>query len=224
MGKFGQLRSSQIESYGENLISAFEQKQEKIKLNGATFQNPCLYFSNQGIDNDSYYLKFEVVKRIDSSQTFTLKLLKSSLEQDDEQYIFDCFVPAASTNQRETVIFQIVFQPNSEYDSLVFEIKREPLDYYLSNLDGTSGRIAIINVLEFLKLINIVDYLKQNFDNDLNSLYKIGVQGPFGLLMCINGEQIRIGKNKIYEIDNNYKINFMSFAPTDEYFIMDFEY
>ena len=224
MGKFGQFRSSQIESYGESLISTFEQKQRKIQLNGATFQNPCLYFSNQVTDNNSYYLKFEVVKRIDSTQTFTLKLLKSSLEQDNEQYIFDCLVPAAVSNQEETVTFQVVFQPNSEYDSLVFEIKREPLDYYLSNLDETSGRIITINVLEFLKLINIVDYLKQNFDSDLDSLYKIGVQGPFGLLMCINGEQIRVGKNKIYEIDNNYKINFMSFVPTNDFFIMDFEY
>ena len=51
--------------------------------------------------------------------------------------------------------------------------------------------------------------------------------------MCINGEQIRIGKTIIYEINNDIiKITSISFVPKQvtltsnevDYFIMDFEY
>jgi hypothetical protein len=51
--------------------------------------------------------------------------------------------------------------------------------------------------------------------------------------MCINGEQIRIGKTGIYEINHDdIKITSISFVPKVinsttnelEYFIMDFEY
>ena len=33
------------------------------------------------------------------------------------------------------------------------------------------------------------------------------------MLMCINKEQIRIGKSGIYEINNGIKINFIGFVP-----------
>lgn len=43
--------------------------------------------------------------------------------------------------------------------------------------------------------------------------------------MCINGEQIRIGKSGIYEINNGINITFISFIPKEsDYFIFDYEY
>ncbi len=43
---------------------------------------------------------------------------------------------------------------------------------------------------------------------------KIGIQGPSGMLFCINGEGIRIGPSGIYEIRNsNYKIHFLGAIP-----------
>ena len=44
--------------------------------------------------------------------------------------------------------------------------------------------------------------------------------------MCINGEQIRIGKNGIYEINNTIQVTFLGFIPksASEYFIVDYEY
>ena len=45
------------------------------------------------------------------------------------------------------------------------------------------------------------------------------------MLMCINREQIRIGKNGIYEINNGVEIKSIGFVPADnDYFIMDYEY
>jgi len=50
--------------------------------------------------------------------------------------------------------------------------------------------------------------------------------------MCINGEQIRIGKSGIYELNNGIAVSFIGFIPKEsttssdglDYFIMDFEY
>ncbi len=69
------------------------------------------------------------------------------------------------------------------------------------------------------------------------TLTKIGIQGPPGLLMCINGEAIRIGPSGIYEINNGYKVTFLGFivresrqrkdrdgVPDYDYFIMDYQY
>ena len=53
---------------------------------------------------------------------------------------------------------------------------------------------------------------------------KLGVQGPPSMLMCINGEPIRIGKNGIYELNNpNINIDFLSFIPKlNDFFIIDY--
>jgi len=89
-----------------------------------------------------------------------------------------------------------------------------------------------IIIKNYTRLINIISTLKQTYSN-MTYLTKIGIQGPPSLLMCINGEQIRIGKSGIYEINNDIiKITSISFAPKQatltsnevDYFIMDFEY
>ena len=63
-------------------------------------------------------------------------------------------------------------------------------------------------------------------------LNKIGVQGPPGLLMCINGEDIRVGPSGIYEINNGYQVTFIGFVIQEsdqtldrrDYFILDYQY
>jgi len=89
-----------------------------------------------------------------------------------------------------------------------------------------------ITVKSFTRLINIISTLKQTYSN-MNHLTKIGIQGPPSLLMCINGEQIRIGATGIYEINrDDIRITSINFVPKEskffsdglDYFIMDFEY
>ena len=77
-----------------------------------------------------------------------------------------------------------------------------------------------------ITLARIENVIKQISASSSFYLTKIGIQGPPSLLMCINGEQIRIGKSGIYEINNeNVKISFVGFIPNQlDYFIMDFEY
>ena len=45
--------------------------------------------------------------------------------------------------------------------------------------------------------------------------------------MCINGEEIKVGRSGLYEILNGYKISFIGFIvePDDnKYFILDYQY
>jgi len=101
----------------------------------------------------------------------------------------------------------------------------------MENDDGTYGRIMEVTIISFTRLVDVVGFLKSSYP-DLSYLTKIGVQGPPSLLMSINGEQIRVGRNGIYEINNGINITSISFVPKTstassdglEYFIMDFEY
>ena len=226
MYQFGQFRSSQVDSYTTSLqISMDRQPTEKFSSNDIVFYNVCGNLSNDNIVNNknSYYLQFEVQEKIDSVQKFYLKLKNTMQEEDNEQLIEEFIVPMG----RGKRYFEIIFTPNSTYDQILWELQRTALDYRLDY-----NRLMDITVTEFVQLINILPILKQTY-NDITYLTKIGIQGPPSLLMCINGEQIRIGKSGIYELNNDLiKITFISFIPkqntfssnTLDYFIMDFEY
>lgn len=88
-----------------------------------------------------------------------------------------------------------------------------------------------VNENNIYLITNIIDTFASTYG--LTELIRIGVQGPTGLMMSINGEQIRIGKTGIYELnDINIKITYLGFAlkenvlNVDGYdnFILDFEY
>ena len=124
------------------------------------------------------------------------------------------------------MFFEVVFTPNAVYDQIIWELQRTFLDYQMEY-----GRTIEVEILQFTQLINVLTNLMQIYP-DLTYLTKIGIQGPPLMLMCINGEQIRIGRNGIYEINNEaIKITSISFIPKEstlsnkqDYFIMDFEY
>ena len=223
MGRIGQFRSSQLSSYSTPLeVSSMSQIEILSNVAGEIrFKNICGILENANIlNNDNcYYLKFYINQRSDSTQTFYVKLLNSTLLEDNEQIIGSFNVQEGTS----VTYYELIFQPNAIYDTIVFELQRTADDYRLTNGDGTSGRIIEGNITNLEKLINVIDFLKNEYDG-LEYLKKIGIQGPVALMFCLNGEQIRVGRNKIYEIHNDYKINFIGFVPYGNYFIMDFEY
>lgn len=112
---------------------------------------------------------------------------------------------------------ELIFTPNKDYKYLGFVINRVPADKNISpkrnpitdqTLDlEDNGDIAIIN-----------NILPQTAD-------KIGVQSRPGTLLCINHEQIRIGRTGVYEINNGVKVSFFGIASangSDEKNINDF--
>lgn len=194
-----------------------------------------------------YYLKFRILKKTDAifndqnnqqinnqnnQQTFYLKLQKTNNDSSGavqkEQYIKTFIVPNDNSqneidedNLSNWVYFETIISPNSNYNQLLWEMKRQYIDFTTSERTGTNGRISKI-VIQFFGRI---DNKMPNLPNGINSLSKVGIQGPPAMLMCINGEEIRIGKSGVYEINDSVQINFLGFIPTtNDYFIVDYEY
>ena len=97
--------------------------------------------------------------------------------------------------------------------------------YNIINADGTYGRICNIYIDRLDEVYNVINYLNPLINK--SSLLQIGVQSAPGLLMCINGEEIKVGRSGLYEILNGYKISFIGFIvePDDnKYFILDYQY
>lgn len=179
-----------------------------------------------------YYLKFKVQKKSyggNHPQVFSLKLQRIENENIiKEQFIKTLTVPDMPIEVNdEYVSFELIIAPNSAYNQLIWQMQRDVLDYTTQEtIDGETfnGRVPIINVETFSEIVNTIDSFQINSQN--TALSKVGIQGPPSLLMCINGEQIRIGKNGIYEISNSIQITFLGFIPksASDYFIIDYEY
>ena len=176
-------------------------------------------------NQNHYYLQFTVQKRQDSEQVFYLKLCNTSQSEDNTQLIEEYKVAKGTGSSK----FEVIIVPNSNYDQIIWQLQRIGDDYTIRNTDGTYGRIMNVTVNSYTQLIDIMPILKLKYTG-MRYLTKIGIQGPPSLLMCINGQQIRLGKNGIYEINNGINITSINFVPKKlssnnlEYFIMDFEY
>lgn len=144
-----------------------------------------------------YYIRFKVQKGA-IAQKVALKLLSETKEQ-----TIKTFSLGAGSGEVE---FEVVFSPKTNvYQQIYFESEQE-IDFEIEKL------CSIYNILQTLQL---------------NSLKQLGVQGPTNLLMCINGEEIRIGRTGIYEINNGIKITSLGFVvePDDKKnFIIDYQY
>lgn len=225
----GQLRRNQINSYS----TALSYRQDLIRNENSIidFYDQCMYLSGVNIVSSiySYYLKFEVTQLPEVIQEFSIKLQSDEVTVDNIQNIRSFVVKQGLG----TTTFELIFTPNSNYNQIIFELKRMALDFYTDNGDGTSGRIMNIKILQFDRVINVISsYLAKNFPG-MTSLKKIGIQGPPGLLFCIDGEEIRIGRSGIYELYNeDITISYIGFIIKDslftqdgkDFFIMDFKY
>lgn len=229
MYQIGQLRRNQINSYS----TALSYRQDLIRNENSIidFYDQCMYLSGANIVSSiySYYLKFEVTQLPEVIQEFSIKLQSDEVTVDNIQNIRSFVVKQGLG----TTTFELIFTPNSNYNQIIFELKRMALDFYTDNGDGTSGRIMNIKILQFDRVINVISsYLAKNFPG-MTSLKKIGIQGPPGLLFCIDGEEIRIGRSGIYELYNeDITISYIGFIIKDslftqdgkDFFIMDFKY
>lgn len=226
----GQFRRPQLSSYSTSLSMTLSRQQTEGATSGdILFYNACGNLSGDNIINSQncYYLRFGVGQRSDSQQTFYLKLRNVSETEDNEQLIEEFKV----TRGTGTTYFEVLLAPNATYNQILWELQRTALDYTMLNADGTYGRVMNIVDYTYTRLVDVLATLKSTYSG-MEYLTKIGIQGPPSLLMCINREQIRIGKTGIYEINNGINITSISFVPKEstlssdglDYFIMDFQY
>lgn len=227
MYNIGQFRRPQLDSYMTSLTAESDQAiTSDVTSEVINFYNACGNLTGDNVLNNQncYYLRFGIQQRSDSEQVFYLKLRNTEESEDNEQLVEEYRVSRGVG----TVYFEVILAPNSTYNQILWELQRTALDYRMINIDGSYGRVANVVIDNYSKLIDIVTILKSTYTN-LEYLTKIGIQGPPSLLMCINREQIRLGKTGIYELNNGINVTSISFIPKDsvnglDYFIMDFEY
>jgi hypothetical protein len=230
--QFGQFRRSQLDSFLTPLTYTTENVKINsvistavtfvdtvVELNGNSILKPT---ESDGLRAKNYYIRFKVYKK-KNPQTIIVKAINTEKQTDNSQSVST--IEVAAGKETDYSMYEIVISPNNTYNQIKFDLQRELEDYNTKNADGTYGRICKIEIVRFDEIYNVVNYLN-SFTNK-TSLLQIGVQSAPGLLMCINGEEIRVGRSGIYEILNGYKISFIGFIvePDDkQYFMLDYQY
>lgn len=228
--QFGQFRRSQLDSFLTPLKYKIEQAKIKSTISTVvTFVDNVISLTDalkpteqDGIRAKNYYIRFRIYKKA-NPQTFIIKLINTNKQTDNIQNLRTIIVDAGRETEYNT--YEIVIPPNNNYNQIKFELQRELEDYNKKNSDGTYGRICKIEVMRLDEIYNVIDYLTTIINK--SALLQIGVQSAPGLLMCINGEEIRVGRSGLYEILNGYKVTFIGFIvePNDnKHFMLDYQY
>ena len=230
--QFRQFRRNQLSSfltplsYGLTTITS-----QSIISSAITFLDNILVLSgnnivkpteSDGVRTKNYYIRFKVYKKA-NPQTIKIKLVNTNKTSDNIQVLKSIVVEGGRESDYSS--YEIVISPNNIYNRILFELQRELEDYNIINEDGTYGRICNIYIDRLDEVYNVINYLNPLINK--SSLLQIGVQSAPGLLMCINGEEIKVGRSGLYEILNGYKISFIGFIvePDDnKYFILDYQY
>lgn len=223
---FNQLRRSQIGTYMNTLPQNLTSINVTSALSvGTLFSDKVLQTTSLPFEyGKSYYLKFRIYKRSDSTQIIAVKLKNSSLQKDNIQELSTITVGTGASNSY--VVFEMIISPNNSYNQVVFELGRVMADYNMNNGDGTYGRKVNMAIENCSAMVNIISNIANKINNK-TELKQIGVQGNSGLLMSINGEGIRVGRSGIYEINNGMPITSIGFVvlPNDnQNFILDYQY
>lgn len=110
-------------------------------------------------------------------------------------------------------VFELCFRPVEDgFSKILLQMTRTAEDYSISRSDGSFGRkIDKDNLIYRLyQLSNKVDDMHKN-----GSLSRIGVWGHAGMMMAINGEEIRIGPSGYYELDTVEVTSLGVVAPSE---------
>lgn len=171
------------------------------------FYDECIQFNKSLTSGATYYFHTKI-KRLTSSQKFYLYLVhyddQESLNS-KTQYLKTIEVQAG--DEDDWVDFEMLFSPLQSFDCLLFQLQRTIDDYRIKT------RYPKI-VYEELSLVNNVITTKIAVGVELT---KIGVQSHPGLIMCINNEEIHIGRSGIYEVRNGIiSVDFFSVIAAAE--------
>lgn len=123
----------------------------------------------------------------------------------------------------EYALLSFIVTPFNDYQYILVQLERNK-----TNILSNSLQVEVVSY-NYLKIRNLLESGQE--------VVKIGIQGPPGLLMCINQEGIRIGPSGIYQIKNSQiKINFFGIPITKAqlvdsktgdiktFFLVDIEY
>lgn len=123
-------------------------------------------------------------------------------------------------------VFELVFRPvEDNFTGILLQMVRTPEDMNIQRGDGTFGRRVELENVEYTiyELTNQVD----NINKD-GTLSRIGIWSHPGLMMSINGEEIKVGPSGYYELDDVIDIESIGIvAPDGDWsnnWTLDYEY
>lgn len=154
------------------------------------FSDECI--SDLNLVSTKYYYFRCQIKRMTSSQTFTIKLVNydQTAIGDVEQFIKQITIRGG--DREEWVSVEFVFHPIVQFDTILFQLQRTIDDYRV---------FARYPKIAYQQLSVINNIINSKIGNDV-SLLKIGVQSHPGLTLCINGEEMHLSRSGIFEIRN----------------------
>ena len=121
---------------------------------------------------------------------------------------------------------EMVFRPvEDNFSEITIEMIRTAEDYNIQSEDDdgeqTYGRYIPLDSFEYTvySLTNLVNELNPN-----GSLDRIGVWSHPGLLMAVNGEEIRVGKSGLWEIDGILPIESLGIVAVDYNYNLSIDY
>lgn len=123
---------------------------------------------------------------------------------------------------------EIVFRPVEDmFSEITVEMVRTAEDYNIQTTDSSGdtiyGRFIALDDFEYTlySLTNLVNEINPN-----GTLYRIGVWSHPGLLMSVNGEEIRVPNSGYYELDGILAIESLGIVATDykDNFSIDYQF
>lgn len=163
--------------------------------------SPILYRDTLYYDVDHSYYFAGVIQKKSYVQKINVKLINKDDDQSSAnskmQFIKTIEVPSSTDNDLYFVEF--IFKPMVKFDSILFEMES----------GNNNRRIGCMDLSELNNIIYNNDYLA--VPNAGSSLIRFSIQSIPGFLMCLNGEEIRVPRNGIYEVKNGIiLINFFT--------------
>ena len=246
--KIGQFRQDTLQGANAYLteiaLQQGERRTEASSIERIYFKDIKFNKEDSFNRDTNYYVKIEIErpnaiidennKKRNSNQEFLLFLENENQSQQTSQFLKSFYVPSiTSENQTATsVTLELIFNPSLTFSNLVLQMRRTGVDYLIQP-DETDqslyGRVAKIISAKCYIINNVLNTIAAQNSQSSIEFIKMGIQGPSGMLMCINGEEIRIWPNGIYQVKNGYKISFLGFiiednTDTRNSFILDYQY
>ena len=222
--QIGQYRRESGDHYIQSVTLSGRQIYTTVQsdiMDEISFKDYAFSISGSFLYQNNYCVKIQI-KRTTLNQIFSISLANLADEGSSEQFLKRLYIPAATKeNERDmTANIEIVFNPVVNFTDLVIRLGRTSADY---SIEGGRTFTVVDEGCKCYRILNTIDSI-----SGVSEFNKIGIQGPPGLLMCINGQEIRIGPTGIYETRSGYKITFIGFIITDnnsdDYFMLDYQY
>lgn len=209
--------------YVEYLINNPEGEYEDLPDATGTVFYPQLVYPNLVLQKNVAYFVRIYFKKIDAQQNITIHLRDSNntISQKIKNFVVPARTDTSTTNESDInnpniwVYFNFIFIPNQQgYTKITFDVAKTAYNVE-KNLVG--------NMVLLRKIHNLIT-TKVKAKHNVVSLVKIGVQSRPGTLMCINGEEIRVGRTGFYEINSGVAIDYFGFGAELYDFILDYVY